>query len=429
MPPAVLPVAERRAFVRRLGAAGALAVTGGARPVRSSDLLQERPSVQPAWLKSAAARHWIPIAGTEMSASGCAAQLAAKLTDAQCRDIGYGHPHRGIFAYSGGALKRAGSEMLLFGGGGANAWAGNDVRALRLEDDRPRWRTRVAPSPAANVWPARHPPTAYMRDGVAPNARHSYWQPQFIDASNRLMTFGCVNTWNSDSGQFVNVDAVEIDAGVWDVPQAHPPIPLRRGWDGHWICKDPLTENVYVSGQSAICRWSRSANSWTTVWTSSRNSDVDRATAAIDPNGTGTLLRIGSFGGPNVPLAMDLKSGTVDVGTLVGPHAKSIDVGGYYAVGLVFDGGLGMFALFQDDGHLYTIARTTRTDWFVDRLPMTGAAPVPTANARAGRPDLWGRFQYVPNLKGVCIVQAHDRPVYFVKTSPVPATTRAQGSS
>jgi hypothetical protein len=414
---------RRRQLVGLIGSAGAAALAGSPRAALSATLLAERPSIQPAWLKAAPANRWLPIAGSELTSSGCAAQLAAALTDAQCRDIGFGHPHRGIVAFSGGALKRAGSEMLLFGGGGAGAWAGNDVRAFRLEDDQPRWRTRVTPSPAGNVWPRTHPPTPYMRDGIAPNARHSYWQPQFIDAANRLMTFGCVNTWNADSGQFLTVDGVEIDKGRWDPPGTYPPLPVRRGWDGNWICKDPLTESVYVSGNNAVWRWQPASNTWSVVWSNAK-AGVDRATAAIDPNGNGTLLRIGAYGKDNVPVALDLKTGEASVGELTGPHAKSINVGGYYAAGLVFDAGLGTFVLFQDDGHLYTIARASTADWNVDRLPMTGTAPPPTPSAREGRPALWGRFQYVPNLKGVCIVQSHDRPVYFVRTSQVLATAR-----
>jgi hypothetical protein len=86
---------------------------------------------------------WTAIPGTALSGMDCSAQLAAGLTNPRFQDIGYGDPRRGILAYSGGALKTDGSEMLIFGGGGAGAWAGNDVRGLRFEDDAPIWRTRV----------------------------------------------------------------------------------------------------------------------------------------------------------------------------------------------------------------------------------------------------------------------------------------------
>ena len=359
---------------------------------------------------------WSAIAGTAIATMDCAPQVAAGLTDAQFRDIGFGDPRSGILAFSGGALKTAGSEMLVFGGGGAGAWAGNDVRGLRLEDDAPTWRTRVKPSSHTNVIPRNLPATPYMRDGVTPNARHSYWSPQFIDSQNKFMAFGCVNTWNSDTGKFYVVDGVTLDTGVWEAPGRHPPIPNPRGWDGNWVCKHPVTEDVYVSGASAISRWSRADDRWSMVWTTERT-DVDRATAAIDPAGGGTLLRIGNYRAPNTPVAIDLATGSATVGSFSGRYRDVINIGGYFAAGLVFDRGLGKFLLYQDDGYIYTISRASGASWQVDRLELTGTAPQSGHSAEAGLIAIWGRMQYVPNLRGVCIIQAYDRPAYFVRTS------------
>jgi hypothetical protein len=324
---------------------------------------------------------------------------------------------KGILAYSGGALKTDGSELLIFGGGGANAWAGNDVRGLRLDDDAPTWRTRVNPTPMRFVPDATSQAIAYMRDGVSPVARHSYWQPQFIDKSNTLMVVGCVNSWPRDSGQFYGVDAVNIDAGSWSPPGSHPNIPLPRGWDGNWAVKHPVTEDVYVSGARGVSKWTRATNSWSTLWMSPDRTDVDRAAAAIDPSGTGTLLRIGNYRTSTVPIAIDLATGAATIGTLSGPYASSVDVGAYFAPGLVYDAGLGKFVLFQDDGYLYTITRVSAADWRVDRLAVSGKAPESMRSSGPGRPAIWGRMQYVPKLKGVVIVQSYDRPAYFVKTS------------
>ncbi|MEP6997739.1 MAG: hypothetical protein ABI900_08825, partial [Betaproteobacteria bacterium] len=193
----------------------------------------------PQWLQSVAVNQWTAISGTAVSAADCTPQFAAGLTDSQCRDTGYGDPRRGIFAYSGAALKAAGSEILVFGGGGAGAWAGNDVRGLRLEDDAPIWRTRVNPSRATNVASRYAAAAPYQLDGLTPNARHSYWSPQFIDAQNKFMVFGCAITWTADTGQFYVVDGVPLETGVWETPGTHPNIPIRRGWDGNWTCKHP----------------------------------------------------------------------------------------------------------------------------------------------------------------------------------------------
>src|SRR5439155_17763103 len=123
----------------------------------------------------------------------------------------YGNSTSGIFGYSGGAFKKSGSQMLVFGGGGGDGWAGNDIRGLRLEDDAPKWETVVNPSPVSLIWQrqagASHP---YLKDGVTPNARHSYFQPQFVDSQNKFYAFGCKNVWETDSGSFYNVDAVSM---------------------------------------------------------------------------------------------------------------------------------------------------------------------------------------------------------------------------
>jgi len=402
----------RRKFMRGLGV---LAAAGSSATLSRAALAADPKTLRPRWMQGVPVNQWTAIPGTALSGMDCSAQLAAGLTNPRFQDIGYGDPRRGILAYSGGALKTDGSEMLIFGGGGAGAWAGNDVRGLRLEDDAPIWRTRVNPTVAAHVASRYAPPAPYMLDGKTPSARHSYWSPQFIDAKNKFMVFGCAITWSSDTGQFFAVDGVAIDTGVWDTPRTYPDLPLRRGWDGNWTCKHPVSEDVYVSSASAVSKWTRARNSWSTLWQSART-DVDRASAAIDPTGSGTLLRVGDYGAHNIPLAIDLATGEATVGSFSGPHGGSVSIGGYYAAGLVFDKGLGKFLLFQDDGHLYAITRVSAADWSVDRMALKGTAPDAMHSAGPGLPAIWGRMQYVPTLDGVCIIQAYDRPAYFVKT-------------
>lgn len=402
----------RRKFVRGLGV---LAGAGASATLSRAALAADTKTLRPGWMQGVPVKQWTAIAGTALSSMDCAAQLAAGLTNSRFQDIGYGDPRRGIVAYSGGALKADGSEMLIFGGGGAGAWAGNDVRGLRLEDDAPIWRTRVNPTVAGKVASRYAAPAAYMLDGRTPSARHSYWSPQFIDAKNRFMVFGCAITWASDTGQFYAVDGVPLDTGVWDAPGTYPDIPLRRGWDGNWVCKHPVSEDIYASSATAVSKWTRARNAWSTLWESTRT-DVDRASAAIDPGGSGTLLRIGDYGSHNIPVAIDLATGAATVGSFTGPYAGAVSIGGYYASGLVFDRGLGKFLLFQDDGHLYAITRVSAASWSVDRMSLSGAAPEALHSASPGLVAIWGRMQYVPNLDGVCIIQAYDRPAYFVKT-------------
>ncbi len=179
------------------------------------------PVVIPAWMQGLPLNQWYAIPGTELSAStDLAAQIAAGLTNAALQPIGFGKPRQGIFDFSGGTLKSNGSEMLVFGGGGAGAWAGNDVRGLRLEDDLPRWKTRTKPAPAAQI-PVRHTttvvgdPTSPYNKNDTPVARHSYAHQNFIDATNTFMTFSCRFVWQTDQGQYPNVDSIPLSSGLW----------------------------------------------------------------------------------------------------------------------------------------------------------------------------------------------------------------------
>ncbi len=92
---------------------------------------------------------------------------------------------------------------------------------------------------------------------------------------------------------------------------------------------------------------------------------------------------------------------------------------GYYAAGFVYDSGLDKFLLFQDDGFIYTITYVSKSEWSVDRLALAGTSPVVGASSiHSGGPcAIWGRMQYVPKLRGVCIIQAYNKPAYFVKTA------------
>jgi hypothetical protein len=370
----------------------------------------------PAWLKGKPTHQWIAIPQTKLSESDIAPQIAAGLASASASNIGYGNARKGIMDFSGAALKRAGSDLFLFGGGGAGAWAGNDVRGLRLADDAPTWRTAVRPSPRSAVWPRNvlgaHP---YMQDGK-PNARHSYWSPHFIDGQGRLVVFGCQSVWEADGAQYDVVDSAEMAAGTWNPAGSHPSIPSRQGWNGRWACKNAKTEDVYVSANMGIHRWSPISNSWTPAYVSTTSSGFDRGYAAID-HVNGRLLRIGFWeGSPATPIMLDLASGKLTAGTLSGFDVSLAD--GRWATGLVFDPVLGKFLLFKDDGFLYSISYVSDAEWLLARMEITGVSPpVGASSGYSAGAAIWGRMQYVPELAGVVIAQAYDQPVYFVRTS------------
>ena len=271
--------------------------------------------------------------------------------------------------------------MLVFGGGGAGGWAGNEIRALDLSADAPAWRIPVGPSPSSAVWDRFAPGQTshlYMKDGK-PNARHSYWGPQFIDShgvyANSFFIFMCGEVWETDADMRFpdqqTVDSLDWATSAWRPPGTHPYIPANRTWAGAWTCKHPVTEDVYVGTYKTVQRWNPLTNAWTKVCDSMADL-THRGMAALNPN-TGTILRLGwatgAVGSLQRPRNQHYER-NADRGSLTGPAVGSIVVDGYHAIGggFVYDPGLQCFLLFQGNGAVLKITPAagptgTRTIW------------------------------------------------------------------
>ncbi len=383
----------------------------------------------PTWLAGVPVLQWTQIPRTAMTTIGSSPDYS-KITSAGLAPVdgSYGNPQSGIYAYSGGTIK-GGNTMLIFGGGGAGAWAGNEIRALDVSADAPGWRIPVGPSPSSAVWDRYAPGRTshvYMQDGK-PNARHSYWGPQFIDShgayANSFFIFMCGQVWETDADMPFpiqqTVDSLDWSSGAWRAPGAHPYIPANRTWAGAWTCKHPLTEDVYVGTYTTVQKWNPLTNTWTKLCDVAADI-THRGMAAIDPN-TETIVRLGWATGAvgtafNVH-AINITTGTLTVGSLAGPAVGSIVIDGFAAIGggFVYDLGLKCFLLFQGNGVMLKITPSDGNSWYVDYLATIGAPP--PVDVSLGSSQLAGRMQYVSALRGVCILFKYDQDAYFVRTS------------
>jgi len=291
------------------------------------------------------------------------------------------------------------------------------------------WRIPVAPSPSSAVWDRRAPGRTshvYMQDGK-PNARHSYWGPQFIDShgahANSFFIFMCGQVWETDADMPFpdqqTVDSLDWGTGTWRAAGTHPHIPAHRTWAGAWTCKHPVTEDVYVATYATVQSWDPLTNAWTKVCDAVADI-THRGMAAVDPD-TRTILRLGwSTGAVGTAFnahAIDIATGKLAVGALTGPAVSSIVVDGFTAIGsgLVYDPGLRCFLLFQGNGAMLKITRSVGADWNVDYLATTGTPP--PLKPGLAQAQLAGRMQYVSTLKGICILFEHDADACFVRTS------------
>jgi len=390
----------------------------------------------PRWLTDPAQAgqryRWYQIPNTKISADlSKAPYIARGLLRGNGGEMGFGSL-KNITHFSGAALRKNGSWLLVTGGGGAGAWAGNDWIGLKLNTEKPKWETLIMPSPASEVWP-RGPAVAahsHMRDG-RPNARHSYWSPQFFDQRDWFVLMGTTNVWEIDQGLWGNIDVAYWSSRDYEMDPAKrlPPLPAKRDYDGEWIVKHPVTEDVYWPTGENIYRLDQKSLRWS-VWHKDERS-VSRMAACIDPTNN-LLLAIGAYKGHGgAALTYDIGTGGLSENTkLVGPHAQTIVPptmpGGPAKAGFVFDEGLKKFVWFQDDGQLYTIAyqglNNGVNEWYVDRLDTSGPKPPVGATVinSGGAPSVWGRLRYVPELRGIVLLTRTDTDVFFVKTSELP---------
>jgi hypothetical protein len=256
-----------------------------------------------------------------------------------------------------------------------------------------------------------------MQDGT-PNARHSAREPVFIDSLDQFMVFGCQQVWETDSGIFADVDSVRLSTGVWNPAKTHPDLPFSAWGPPGWAVKHPDTEAVYVATYDRVWKWSPGSNTWSMAFDGSPKglNYLSLGPADIDP-GRNIILQIGiqAEGKPWRAAAIDIARGSLATGDLVGPYAADVLAVQNRNCGFVFDRGLGKFLLYQDDGSIYTIApASVGTDWYVDKLPVTGTPPA--AGAFANHSGIWSRMQYVPALGGIVIASSYDQPAYFVRT-------------
>jgi hypothetical protein len=349
----------------------------------------------PSWVTKLKVGEWGRVPGSKLEALGAVGGHRAAHTRAL------------VIAYSGAALRRTGSEILLHGGGHADG-ANNMVVGLPLESEKPAWRVVIPPSPATAV----RLDAPYYADGK-PSAIHSYYVLVVNDRLDKLFRFGAPVTWGTSSGSFPNVDAVDLKTGRWDPPSTWAPLWAAKG-GSYLVTKDPRSEDVYVGLGSTLRRFSVDANRWTEV-RSDKWSFAAGGGATIDTT-RGYVLRheIWNSDGRVKTMLLPLDGSEKRFVTLSGSaHSELLKPAVSYSYGgypFHYDPRLDRILHYKGQaGKVYEINPDT---WEVSELPTSGDAP-PAWNRDSG---IWNRFLPVPALGGYAYVHDWDSDVYFLRT-------------
>jgi hypothetical protein len=305
-----------------------------------------------------------------------------------------------VMSYSGGAVKAAGSELFVIGGGHAD-YAGNEIYSIMLSANAPQWKRRNMPT--ASVGSVSAVGSSHYSDG-RPSSRHTYWTAQFINSKNRLMTFGAAAVWGNGNGNFDTVDGFNPTTNDYD-PAGTYPSQSGIGIVSAGVAVD-AAENVYVHNHATgvLYRWNCAANNWTNL---GNKGVYNYETAMACDTTRNRILRVRNGGIPEA--VIDLSGGLVlsTVGFL-GSLAGSISGGS-----LVYDKFADCFWFWKrGSSSLYRIHPVT---WAVSVQSVSGS--VPDNTYVDGRHMIYGRFGFVPELRGLVFVKDVDSSVYFIRTS------------
>lgn len=365
----------------------------------------------PAWVSSLPLFHWYEIPNTS---------LASVAPDPV--PLGVLGPKGKVEAWNGATLKRAGSVYLLGAAGGHRDYGGNEVNALALNVDLPRWVELCPPTPNALI-------TANGMDAVQfyidkkPSTTHTYHSTQFIDSLNRMIVFsspgytGAGGNWPPPTPWYYGDQlsfSFNASSSQWDQPEYVSAFPGTGDFTSALCVKHQVTNDVYYSKNygDGIWRWNASSNSWTKLPnTSSRNPWF--CGAAIDPHRSRMLI-VGGYG-PTPPEVRGLDGFTIAV-SYKGLGREPLNECQHYDT-CVYDEVVDCFwVLYRTkdsagNGIGTRLLKVTAADWQVSDVTTTGMPPLPRVNG------LHNSFQYVPELRGVVIMDSYTGNVRFMRTA------------
>jgi hypothetical protein len=361
----------------------------------------------PSWVKNLPLLQWYEIPNTKLSSVAPSPPI-----------FGNSGPASKINSWNGATLKRQGSVYMLGAAGGHADYAGNEVDALKLNAETPRWLELSPPTPNSKIINR----SQFYLD-LKPGATHTYYATQFINARNRMIVVaspGMNGSLPPPPANWPYADASDhsfsfnLATNTWDKPEYFASYNGGGDYIAALVVKHPVTEDIYYSrnNNGGWWRWSQVTNTW------SKLSDATRspwcAGAAIDPK-RNRMLIVGSYEGTSPAEVRNLNGNPIPV-TFGGLGGDALKLGGYS--GMVYDEVNDVFLVVYNNAATgkISILRVNSASWFVDALPVTGIPP-------ANRPNgIHNSVQYVPELGGIVIANSYTGNVMFMRTSLTPAT-------
>ena len=364
------------------------------------------PAGTPSWLQGAAVNAWIELPNTALLASAAMANVPA-FASGNWNNNYSGASLAGQSAYSGGCIAAATSELVVMGGGHSD-YCGNEIYSLNLSDNAPSWYQWFPPSQALANSSSSGSGVPYNLDNT-PAARHTYWNIHFINSRNKLYTFLAQAVWGNGNGKFATVDSCAYRARAWDPMGTNPNAPSAGAFDLGMI-KD-ASENIWYhdSASGELYKWTAATNSWTTV----ANVNVAQGDGQPYCCDTKRTRMVRTANGPTPAGWLNLGNPSAGFNNVTMSGTITPSVGG-----LVYDPVVDCFwYLPYAQGSTAVLYQINPTTWTVTTAAVTGSVPGNQTSGGPGDGYFHGRFNYVPNLKGLVFMLDNQTNVYFMRTA------------
>jgi hypothetical protein len=300
---------------------------------------------------------------------------------------------------------------MLGAAGGHGDYAGNEVDALVLNTETPRWVQLHAPSDNQSVINA----SQFFLDS-RPSATHTYYATHFINSLNRMMVFaspGMASAALPDppaGWPYANTSkytfSFSMDRNEWDPPEYVATYPGTGDFTAALFAQHPITDDIYMSRNEGDgwYKWSSASNIWTKLSNTTRAPWY--AGAAIDPIRNHVLI-VGGYS-PIAPEVRDLNGNSVSV-NFTGASAALSNAVGY--PGVIYDEANDDFLVLINNDPIQ-VYRVNAATFAVDTPITTGSTPARRENG------IQNSVQYVPELHGIVMANSYNGNVYFMRTSP-----------
>ena len=315
-----------------------------------------------------------------------------------------------LAAYSGMALKRSTSEMIVAAAGGHNDSADNRVVSIRLDQDAPAWVQRMAPSSSVqrNV--------AYYADGK-PSARHLYWSIHHLSSTDRVMLMGVQFSYG-DAWTFSSVDGFDLSTDRWDAAGTHRNI-LGSAYGS---ILNPNTGDIWTVQGSSVFKWSATTKSQSQTASFSgeefaRFGVYDTVRDQVVSIGFGDGLGYGNH--PNLNAWKVNAAGTARTRITFNPSAgySQFIADAPSMAGIDHDLVQDKFYFFAASEsapqRVYVITPNSTAKWDIAVLTLGAGTGIPSFAPNG----VYTRFRYVPALRGFAYVDPYDKDIWFLRTS------------